>query len=127
MDDLVVIILTLIIVIVGVLGQVKKKKQIPVVSEGKKSPENIWDLIQREMNPMPQMPQQEFIDDDFEEPEVKAKKSSYEFEAQNERVSATENKIMEELPAKKMRKIYNEKFSLKKAVIYSEILNRKYT
>ena len=127
MDDLVVIILTLIIVVVGVLGQLKKKKQIPVVSEGEKSPENIWELIQREMNPVPQMPQQEFIDDDFEEPEVKTEKSSYEFEAKNEGVSAAENKKMEEIPAKKLRKIYNEKFSLKKAVIYSEILNRKYT
>jgi hypothetical protein len=48
MDDLIVIILTLLIAGAGVIGQIKKKKQIPVAAEEPKNPENIWDLFREE-------------------------------------------------------------------------------
>ena len=126
MDDLVVIILTLIIAVVGILGQVKKKKQSPPLPEGEEKPENIWDLIKSEMNPVQNIPQQEFIEDDVEEIEETERKPSYEFKVRNEKGSVTDNEMKEVPSSKKLRKIGGEEFSLKKAVIYSEILNRKY-
>jgi len=52
----------------------------------------------------------------------------YQFSAGSEGSSDIQKSILEE-PVRKRRKalIDGEKFSLKKAVIYSEIINRKYT
>lgn len=127
MDDLVVIILTLIIAGVGILGQVKKRKQGAPLPEGEKKAENIWDLIQQEINPVQNIPQPEYIEDEVEEAEEAEQKPSYEFEVQNEGSLVAENKMEGVKSSKKLRKIAGEKFSLRKAVIYSEILNRKYT
>lgn len=128
MDDLVVIILTLIIAAFGLFGQMKKKKQSQPVQEGaQEQPNNIWDMIQREMNPVPPpAPQPEIEEFDVEETEVRTYQPEYKFEAKNEGSSQIDEKVLSDTAAKKYRKVAGEKFSLRKAVIYSEILNRKY-
>ncbi|MEZ5104899.1 MAG: hypothetical protein R2757_10415 [Draconibacterium sp.] len=125
MDDLIVIILTLLIAVVGIIGQTKKKKQVPPTSENKHAPENIWDLLQQEMEPKYNVPEPEF----FEEKETEkiyesVDKVQYQFVRGNEGKPEVKKDIFVESPVKKL--IKKEKFSLKKAVIYSEILNRKY-
>lgn len=122
MDDLVVIILTLIIAAFGLFGQMKKKKQSQPVKEGAQDqPENIWDMIQREMNPVPPIPQVEMEVDEEPGPKI-----TYNFEPKNEGSSEIDEKEVTEKPVIKYRKLSGEGFSLRKAVIYSEILNRKY-
>lgn len=129
MDDLVVILLTLAVAAFGLYGQMKKKKQTqPVQEEGKNQPENIWEMIQREMNPVPPpAPQPEIEEFEAEETEKPAYHPEYKFEAKNEGSSQIEEKVDSETSHKSYRKIAGEKFSLRKAVIYSEILNRKYS
>ncbi len=121
MDDLIVIILTLIIAVVGVLGQIKKKKQIPAGTDGEETKENIWDLIQGEINKPVQTPNVDLIEDGNERVEPQL----YQFEAKSEDLSTTQ-KESEETISEKSDKPEKEKFSLRKAVIYSEILNTKY-
>ena len=48
MDDLIVIIITLIIVVVGALGQIKKKKPLPQNPEQQNKPPGFWDLLKEE-------------------------------------------------------------------------------
>ncbi len=121
MDDLIVIILTLIIAVVGVLGQIKKKKQIPAGTDGEETKENIWDLIQGEINKPVQTPNVDLIEDENERVEPQL----YQFEAKSENGSTT-HKELEETISEKSDEPEKEKFSLRKAVIYSEILNTKY-
>lgn len=126
MDDLVVIILTLIIAGAGVLGQMKKKKQATSVPGEQKNPENIWDLFKQEA--FPQMPQTEpeyYMD---EEPESipYINEQGYKFEAKNEGGVVINKEVKPEITVKDSIKEKEEVFSLRKAVIYSEILNRKY-
>ena len=133
MDDLLVIILTLIIAVVGALNQVRKKKAQPVEEqpESESSTSDFW----------------EFLDDDEEtvvpirEKEVKAKtveepipepiqinlKPRYQFSAQNEGKSVSMERMKPELKKAVKGSNIKDEFSLRKAVIYSEILNRKYT
>jgi hypothetical protein len=125
MDDLIVIILTLIILVVGIIGQSKKKKQTTPVTENRKSPGNIWELIQQEMEPQYNIPEPEFVEEkEVEEIVEPVKQVPYQFTAKNEGVSEIKKGAHVENTIKEQ--IKKEKFSLKKAVIYSEILNRKY-
>jgi len=129
MDDLIVIILTLVVVVFGLYGQMKKKKQIqPVPQEGQEQPENIWEMIQREMNPVPPpAPQPEIEELEFVNSKEQVKQPEYKFEPKNEGSSEIKEEVMAVKPTSKYRKIAGEEFSLRKAVIYSEILNRKYS
>ncbi len=127
MDDLVVIILTLIIAGAGVIGQLKKKKQLDAAPHNEqKNPENIWELFREEA--FPSVPQEEpdYLIVEQQESEPYENEQGYKFEAKNEggvlinSDLKTETGTQEIIPKKK------EGFSLRKAVIYSEILNRKY-
>lgn len=126
MDDLIVIILTLVIAAFGALGQVRKKKQQQqAVTENQ--PEDIWDFFQSEEEPKPVFDEDEFIGETFEEEMESVKMPLYTFTPQEEGETASKAKPvlkpMERItPAKR-----KEVFSLRNAVIYSEILNRKYT
>lgn len=126
MDDLVVIILTLLIAGAGVFGQLKKKKQLPAVSEEQKDPENIWDLFREEVFPQQPKPEPEYLNVEQEEYEPYENEQGYEFEAKNEGGMLINNELSAEISAKDIRKKKLEGFSLRDAVIYSEILNRKY-
>lgn len=135
MDDLIVIILTLIVAGVGVLGQLKKKKKAQSNSGvNKNAPDSFWDLIQGESNFIEQEEVSEFEESESDsetgfgvQSEVKKQDSVYRFEGKKERRSRIADGYG--MPTKKL-KIKSElvkDFTLRKAVIYSEILNRKYT
>lgn len=128
MDDLVVIILTLLIAGAGAIGQMKKKKQttpIPVTGQVKQ-PENIWDLFKEEAFPQMLQPDPEFYLDEEPESIPYENEQNYKFEAKNEGDTLINNEIKPEPIINDVIKDKKEVFSLRKAVIYSEILNRKY-
>ena len=137
MDDLIVIILTLIIAGAGAIGQLKKKKQMPVATQESKNPENIWDLF-REETILPELkPEPDYIAIEQEESELYKyeqpesipyeNEQGYNFNAKNEggfllkRDFISKPLTIQKISKKKVN------FPLRKAVIYSEILNRKYT
>jgi len=142
MDDLVVIILTLIFAAAGIFGQMKKK-QAANRNENQPEPQpeaesgesdNFWDFLDPEpqKNYMEQAPvveseeQKQQVQPVAKEPVVK--KPRYQFQPKNEGNSiyandlTSDNKVDENAGQNS-----KDRFSLKKAVIYSEILNRKYT
>ena len=135
MDDLLVIILTLIIAVVGALSQIKKKRQQtqPKANSLNRESNNIWNiLLENQEYPVEQ--EEEIIEPpDIEqvistEPEVvETPTPQYEFSAENEGESIYGSDITKKqnLGIHPMKKKLKD-FSLKKAVIYSEILNRKY-
>jgi hypothetical protein len=127
MDDLVVIILTLIIAGAGVIGQLKKKKQVDAApSEGQKNPVNIWDLLREEAFPSVPKEVPEYLIVEQQESEPYENEQGYKFEAKNEGGVLINSGLKNETPAQEIIKKEKEGFSLRKAVIYSEILNRKY-
>ena len=137
MDDLIAVILTLIIAGAGALGQIKKKKQMPVATEEPKNPENIWELF-REENLIPELKTEpdytEIVEDEsvlykYEQPESIPydNEQDYKFEANNEGGTIINQELVSNPVTTKEISKKKEKFPLRKAVIYSEILNRKYT
>jgi hypothetical protein len=128
MDDLVVIILTLLVAGAGIIGQLKKKKQA-AQSEGEpKKEKDIWDLLGEGMFPQEQVPVQHAAEEiEQEEFEPYINEQNYRFEAKNEGGKLVEEKTnLTKTTAPQTDKKIKEEFSLRKAVIYSEILNRKY-
>jgi len=137
MDDVVVIILTIIIAVVGALSQRKKRQQMEAAKKNQgtqpRQPVDIWELLR----------EQSTIDDPFEEidpePEIEIIKEKpvdtvpepkpvYQFSSGDEGTSDMKQSSLEKPPKKRHKVLIDgEKFSLKKAVIYSEIMNRKYT
>ena len=137
MDDLIVIILTLIIAGAGAIGQLKKKKQMPVATQESKNPENIWDLFREEtllpeLKTKPDYIEIEQVESElykYEQPESipYENEQGYNFNANNEGGLLLKKEFKSKpLTTLKISK-KKEKFPLRKAVIYSEILNRKYT
>lgn len=130
MDDLIVLILTLIIFVAGAIGQVKKKKPPVPVAGQKKQPDNFWDLLEQETEFLPEQPtpvtqeiQPEFYQEKYESTEPE----KYDFIPVNEGGSLFSEEIKTEKKNDQIRKKrLREEFSLRKAVIYNEILNRKY-
>ena len=126
MDDLVVIILTLIIAAIGIIGQAKKKKQVSVAPEKQKNPENFWDLFREEPFDSVQKEEPEYLIVDQEEVVPYENEQNYSFDAKNEGGKLINNELKAETPAREIIKKKVEGFSLRNAVIYSTILNRKY-
>lgn len=127
MDDLVVIILTLLIAGAGLIGQLKKKKQLDSTpADAQKNPENIWDLLREEAFPSVQKEEHEYLIVEPQESEPYENEQGYKFEAKNEGGKLINNELKTETPAQEIIKKGKEGFSLRNAVIYSEILNRKY-
>jgi len=126
MDDLIVVILTLLIAGAGAIGQLKKKKEMTVAPEVQKNPENIWDLFKQEVFAPELNKEQEYFDTDSEESEPYVNEQGYKFEAINEGGLLDNSDIKVQSPAITPTTKTKVKFPLRKAVIYSEILNRKY-
>lgn len=126
MDDLIVIILTLLIAGAGAIGQMKKKKQPTAVPGGQKRPENIWELFNQDVFPQTPQTKPEYYVDEQPESEPYENEQGYKFEAKNEGGIIISNEVKPEPAIKDSIKEKKEVFSLRKAVIYSEILNRKY-
>jgi hypothetical protein len=126
MDDLVVVILTLLIAGAGAIGQMKKKKQVPVEPGEYKTPEDIWELFKGEV--YPQKPYKEPVVTKFEKEnsEPAVNEQGYKFEAKNEGGLLVKKEMKVQPTVTKNAIKSKPKFPLRKAVIYSEILNRKY-
>ena len=127
MDDLVVIVLTLLVAAIGIISQTKKRQAANKQTQPEKSPQNFWDMLESQMEPEKRSyePELEFEKED-EPVDVVPKIPQYKFETENEGKSDLKEKITPDLLADKPHKTTREKFPLKKAVIYSEILNRKF-
>ncbi|MBK6281908.1 MAG: hypothetical protein IPF54_03880 [Draconibacterium sp.] len=126
MDDLVVIILTLLIAGAGAIGQMKKKKQVAAIPGGQKNPENIWELFKQDAFPQTPQTEPEYYVDEQPESEPYENEQGYKFEPKNEGGIIINNEVKPQPTIKDSIPEKKEVFSLRKAVIYSEILNRKY-
>jgi cell division protein FtsN len=146
MDDLLFIILTLIVTVIGALGQINKKKRSARQqnqaegNEPEEKPDNFWDFLNEEAYSQTEqqeehLPEEEMIEQedplarkmDKPEPEPKITKPEYRFTAKNEGQSIYSSEITDKADEEKRKtKKKIRDFSLRKAVIYSEILNRKY-
>lgn len=123
MDDLIVIILTLIFIVAGFFGQVKKQR---ATAEGKaKVPPAGFDP-------------REFQDEEWEEPPVRRPEvrhpvsdpaagmnTAFNPEAEGESILSCNLASEKETPSN-VKTAKKKKFPLREAVIYSEILKQKY-
>jgi len=136
MEDYLVIIITLIVAVVGALSRKKKKTvaQAPVTGKAKSS-SNFWDMIMDEqggdIEPVYEYEESPSQNADPEpvvqEYGVPAREASYAFSVSDEGESTIHTEIKTIKKKKRKVTIDGEEFSLKKAVIYSEIMNRKYS
>lgn len=127
MDDLVAIILTLVFVGIGAFGQMKKKKNlIPEPESNNNKQDDIWGLFEKVTG------FENYRKDPYGNTEVVAKEPGPAVNEQNYSFKATDeggSVIEKESQIKKSivrKNVIRENFSLKQAVIYNEILNRKY-
>ena len=127
MDDLIVIILTLAVAGIGILGQIKKKKQSAAGTNQPKQPETFWDLIKSETNFPVQEEENEYYEEENPEPVISSEIPNQKANTTYEQLSVRKNKFEKKSIRKKIKSKTMEGFSLRKAVIYSEIINRKYT
>jgi len=126
MDDLIVIILTLLAIVAGVIGQFKKKPQANKNATGSlpEETDDPWSLPGEDTDLKPQ-PQEITTKDQNISPKTDYQKKPRFF---NKESSIFENDLtMKETLEKSAKSHAKSKFPLRKAVIYSEILNRKYT
>ncbi|MFW5831537.1 MAG: hypothetical protein ACOCVA_04750 [Prolixibacteraceae bacterium] len=136
MDDLLLIILMIVVSVIGALGQInKKKKSAQQENLPEENKDNFWDFLNEEAYGQEEQQEEEVTEPEepvFEpvkqpgaQPEIK--KPEYRFSAENEGQSIYNTEITdlrEEDKGKTKKKLKD--FSLRKAVIYNEILNRKY-
>ena len=127
MDDLIVIILTLIVAVIGTIGQIKKKKKEQLnVGQPKKTP-GIWGLFQEEPEfPVQNMEAEYYEDEELDVVEQKIV-SDFGMNTKREKMLDLEQTLTKNAAYEQAKLNGREKFSLRKAVIYSEIINRKYT
>ena len=131
MDDLVVIILTLVILVIGVLGRTKKTQIQRPESKQPGNPMDFWDFFEMKdeipasenINSIQTETSQEedIIEDEPVVINIPEEEGSTVFEDKTIPVDKMEKKEKSALKSKLL-----ESFSLKKAIIYSEIINRKY-
>ncbi len=136
MDDSIVIILTLIIAGIGFFGKLKKKKPVQAGSQNSTPPETFWDLIQEDQNLQTSTTNPELFDEmeyaEENEPvtepqQTTATPSTYQFTQEDEGASDIPENLKQEVKKPQLKSKLRENFSLREAVIYSEILNRKYS
>lgn len=128
MDDLLVVILTLIIAGAGALGQLKKKKQASGdVSGNLNSPEDIWNLFKDDpvlshLAEDPHGTKEVFV----KEPGPAVNEQNYTFNPKNEGGKVIETTVAKPAVINQKKSVFKGNFSLRDAVIYNEILTRKY-
>ncbi|HYQ58922.1 MAG TPA: hypothetical protein VEP89_16385, partial [Draconibacterium sp.] len=124
---IVVIILTLIVAFFGILNK-KRKKEVksgqPVPSAG--GSQDFWEMLLDNEHDVPQDVQQPVHEEEVLEEAVPEPKPAYEFKADREAAHSIKEPMEKSTNSKKRRLARGDGFSLKKAVIYSEIINRKY-
>lgn len=132
MDDLLIVILTLIVALVGFFGKKKQKENQAPKPQAAQQPKDFWDVLMQEESATPTFTEteesamaEEPEKEEFVEP---VSEPSYSFQAEAEGKSEMQRALERPVTEKRKKvKIGGEEFSLKKAVIYNEILNRKYT
>jgi hypothetical protein len=124
MDDIIVIILTLIFIVASIFGQKKKRQPVSETAQQPKG-DNFWDMPDEQWNdaqhpdaPPPQKPVEK-------QEQTNEKSQPHLFEPEKEGIRTVLKEP--EKTKKTIQKVKKKKFPLKEAVIYSEILNRKYT
>lgn len=128
MDDVLVIILTLVVAVFGALNQRKKRKEAlnkPAAPATGQS-QDFWDMLLDDDNYVQEdvpTPVREEVAEVETAPESKP---VYEFKADREAVHSIKQPMKKLTKTKRKKLVMGEEFSLKKAVIYSEIINRKY-
>ena len=136
MDDILVVVVTIIVAGIGFISKLKKKKEQAPKTENLNTSKSFWDLIQGES----EIPQTETVPDyyesEFEEEEekqlerkyteIKSKKSTYHSISSLKSNLHNKKEVVNKKKRTKLKNGLKENFSLRKAVIYSEILNRKY-
>ena len=127
MEDYIVIILMAIILIFGAIGRSKKKVIPQPQNEEPIEHDDFWGMME-ELEVQPPTPQPVKKVEFMKVPKVNP---VYGFIAKEEGVSILKDRILKsESDIKKTNKSNiikkDDKFSLRKAIIYSEILNRKY-
>lgn len=127
MDDLIVIILTLIVAVFGVVGQIRKKKATQTGSGDQKKPSGFWDMLVDEADHLAQEQEVVYEDEVLIENQSIKQKEEYNYSETNDENFTVRKKITKEVNKKDNTSKIRKGFSLRKAVIYSEILNRKYT
>jgi hypothetical protein len=131
MDDLIVIILTLIVLVAGAFGQMKKKKPAVPVPGQPQSPGDFWDFFDEKPDVQPFTVGTSGLEEQIHEKvNAREEKHDYEFVAQNEGGSLLSTEVTQietaaDIQNRPSRFALN-KFSLRDAVIYNEILNTKY-
>jgi len=127
MEDYIVIILTVIILIFGAVGRNKKKIALQPQNKEPFESDDFWEVIE-ELGMQQPVPQR--VGSYTEKVEIinaPEKKSFNEFTAKKEKSSILKNSIVNaKLDINENNTVKNKRFSLREAVIYSEILNRKY-
>ncbi|WP_319479546.1 hypothetical protein [uncultured Draconibacterium sp.] len=128
MDDIVVIILTLIVALFGILNKKRKKNATPGESApGVGSAPDFWEMLMDDNKDVPGQPQPQVVQEEVKEEEpVQEVRPSFQYSTEARKSASLKRKEEQAKKSKKKSLILGEKFSLKKAVIYSEIINRKY-
>jgi hypothetical protein len=127
MDDIIVIILTLIFIVAGIFGQMKKK---PPVQQPQMEPQHaeddFWDLLDADPTE-PRPPANEPVPSKTRMGKKPSSENKYDFKPEKEGTRLTKRNLPKGDEIKKERRTTQKrKFPLKEAVIYSEILHRKY-
>jgi hypothetical protein len=127
MDDIIVIILTLIFIVAGIFGQMKKKPPVPQPqTEPLSAEDDFWDMLDADREEIrPKVDEQGPSKIRMEK--MPSSGNKYEFKPENERNRKTIRDRIEQNEVKNRKQTDRKrKFPLKEAVIYSEILHRKY-
>ena len=104
MDDIVIVILTILIAVVGILGQRKKQKDAQAAGKTQaKKPMDFWELLQEESNMDSSFQQYEPVMEEEEErvDTVPEERPVYQFKTENEGVSNIVEQVKEETKTKK--------------------------
>ena len=136
MDDIIVILLTLVIMVVGAISQIKKNKKQPVDEPGREQDSvenNFWDeWLGNEEKQTQYIPDAEpSLGMVSEEKSAVPRSQPLMDSIQSEGIPVVERNVNPPMQIKKINAMERklnlpEGFSLKKAVIFSEILNSKY-
>ena len=119
MDDIVVLILTLIFIIAGIFGQMKKRREVPVEkNENQPEEDNFWEVSDEIL----EEPRKNY-ELQKEARKIRSEETNREKKSYIRQIEGFEYDLTKE---KKISTGKKKKFPLKKAVIYSEILHRKY-
>jgi len=127
MDDLLVILLSVVFILAGIFGQKNKKKNAANSNSVVKEPakEDLWDFLDQKWEDSSLGEESHEVA--VEEVPAPKQESRQQFHTEQESQRIFKKGSIENVSEKmKVRPLKMSKFPLKDAVIYSEILNRKY-